>query len=49
MCTGRWEQRPVTEKYVTVVGEVEHPVTVRVPVGISIGEVDGHGRPGYGG
>lgn len=34
-----WEQRPVTEKYVTVVGEVEHPVTVRVPVGISIGEV----------
>ncbi len=29
---------PVTEKYVTVVGEVESPVTVRVPVGTSISE-----------
>ncbi len=34
-----WEHHPVDEKYVTVVGEVEHPVTVRVPVGISVGEV----------
>lgn len=33
-----WENQPVNEKYVSVVGEVEHPVTVRVPVGISVGE-----------
>ncbi len=33
------EQQPVTDKCVTVVGEVEHPVTVRVPVGTSIKEV----------
>ncbi len=29
---------PVTEKLVTVVGEVENPVTVRVPIGTSISE-----------
>lgn len=34
-----WEQQPVTDKYVTVVGEVEHPVTVRVPIGMPIKEV----------
>ena len=34
-----WEDHPVTDKYVTVVGEVEHPVTVRVPVGMRLGEV----------
>ncbi len=34
-----WDHHPVTEKYVTVVGEVEHPVTVHVPIGISVGEV----------
>ncbi len=34
-----WERRPVTDKCVTVVGEVEHPVTVRVPVGMSVREV----------
>lgn len=34
-----FEGHPVTEKYVTVVGEVEHPVTVRVPVGMRIGDV----------
>lgn len=40
MCTGRCGNSGRSpEKYVTVVGEVEHPVTVRVPVGISIGEV----------
>lgn len=31
-----FEETPVCEKYVSVVGEVEHPVTVRVPVGTSI-------------
>lgn len=34
-----WEQHPVTDKYVTVVGEVEHPITVRVPIGIQIRDV----------
>ena len=34
-----WEQHPVTDKCVTVVGEVEHPVTVRVPIGTRIGDV----------
>lgn len=33
-----FEKTPVCEKYVSVVGEVEHPVTVHVPVGISIEE-----------
>jgi Na+-translocating ferredoxin:NAD+ oxidoreductase RnfC subunit len=31
--------RPVTHKYLTVAGAVETPVTLRVPIGISIGEV----------
>ena len=31
--------RPVTHKYLTVAGAVETPVTLRVPVGITIGEV----------
>ncbi len=31
--------RPVTHKYLTVAGAVAHPVTLRVPVGITIGEV----------
>ena len=30
---------PVTQKYVTVQGEVPHPLTVRVPVGITMREV----------
>ncbi len=34
-----WEHRPVIDKYVSVVGEVEHPVTVRVPIGMQIREV----------
>ena len=34
-----WEKHPVTDKCVTVVGEVEHPVTVRVPIGTSIRDV----------
>ena len=34
-----WEKQPVTAKYVTVVGEVEHPVTVRVPIGSRIRDV----------
>ncbi len=32
------DQRPVTEKYVTVTGAVAHPVTVRVPLGITVCE-----------
>ena len=31
--------RPVTHKYLTVAGAVREPVTLRVPVGVSIGEV----------
>jgi Na+-translocating ferredoxin:NAD+ oxidoreductase RnfC subunit len=31
--------QPVTHKYLTVAGAVENPVTLRVPVGITIGEV----------
>jgi Na+-translocating ferredoxin:NAD+ oxidoreductase RnfC subunit len=31
--------RPVTHKYLTVAGAVQSPVTLRVPVGITIGEV----------
>lgn len=34
-----WENHPVTDKCVTVVGEVEHPMTVRVPVGTKIADV----------
>lgn len=34
-----WENHPVTEKYVSVVGEVEHPITVRVPIGTRIKDV----------
>lgn len=30
---------PVTEKYITVTGEVKNPVTVKVPIGISVSEV----------
>ncbi len=32
------KQIPVQSKYVTVIGEVEHPVTVRMPLGSSIKE-----------
>ncbi len=31
--------RPVTRKYVTIAGEVSNPVTVRVPIGITVGEI----------
>ena len=34
-----WEKHPVTEKYVSVVGEVEHPITVKVPIGSRIKDV----------
>lgn len=33
------QDRPVTHKYLTVAGAVATPVTLRVPVGITIGEV----------
>ncbi len=34
-----WEEHPVTDKCVTVVGEVEQPITVRVPIGTRIRDV----------
>jgi Na+-translocating ferredoxin:NAD+ oxidoreductase RnfC subunit len=33
------KQKPVTDKYVSVVAEVEHPVTVRVPIGCTLDDV----------
>ena len=33
------QKKPVTDKYVSVVAEVEHPVTVRVPLGCTLDEV----------
>lgn len=35
-------QTPVIDKLVSVVGEVEHPLTVRVPIGASIRDVVAH-------
>ena len=35
---GAAEGRPVTDKYLTVAGEVRTPATLRVPVGVSFGE-----------
>lgn len=34
-----WEEQPVTDKCVTVVGEVKSPITVRVPTGTLISEL----------
>ena len=34
-----WENQPVTDKCVSVVGEVENPITVRVPIGTRIRDV----------
>ena len=34
-----WEKHPVTDKFVTVVGEVQSPMTVRVPIGMAIRDV----------
>ncbi len=34
-----WEGKPVADKYVSVLGEVENPVTVRVPIGMRISDV----------
>lgn len=31
--------RPVTRKYVTIAGAVEKPVTVRVPIGVTVGDI----------
>ena len=40
------EDRPVIEKYLTVAGEVKNPATLKVPVGVSFGEViDACGGP----
>lgn len=36
------KETPVTDKLVSVVGEVEHPVTVRVPLGASIRDTVAH-------
>lgn len=32
------KQQPVTTKYLTIAGEVEHPVTVKLPIGMTIKE-----------
>ena len=46
-------QTPVIDKLVSVVGEVEHPITLRVPIGASIGDVAAYAggikvkEPGY--
>ena len=46
-------QNPVIDKLVSVVGEVEHPITLRVPIGASIGDVAAYAggikvkEPGY--
>ncbi len=34
-----WNKQPVTDKCVTVAGEVENPITVRVPIGTPIRDV----------
>ena len=34
-----WGKQPVIDKYVTIVGEVENPITVRVPIGTRIKDV----------
>ena len=31
--------RPVTHKFLTIAGAIHHPVTIKAPIGISIGEV----------
>lgn len=31
--------KPVTHKFVTIAGEVENPVTVYVPIGVTVGEI----------
>jgi Na+-translocating ferredoxin:NAD+ oxidoreductase RnfC subunit len=36
---GIYSNKPVVEKYVTVGGEVRNPVTVKVPIGISVNEL----------
>jgi Na+-translocating ferredoxin:NAD+ oxidoreductase RnfC subunit len=36
---GVFENKPVTEKYITVTGHVRNPLTVKVPIGITIDEV----------
>lgn len=33
------QQKPVVDKLVSVVGEVNHPITVRVPIGCTVNEV----------
>jgi len=33
------QDKPVTDKYITVTGAVERPITVRVPIGISLRQV----------
>lgn len=40
-----WEKHPVTDKFVTVVGEVQNPMTVRVPIGMAIRDVVSYADP----
>lgn len=42
VCRALEKQIPVADKLVSVVGEVSHPVTVRVPIGASIRDVVAH-------
>ena len=42
VCRTLEKQIPVADKLVSIVGEVSHPVTVRVPIGASIRDVAAH-------
>ncbi len=39
ICMAATKSVPVTDKYLTIAGEVEHPVTLKVPVGTRISEI----------
>ena len=41
---GRLGQQPVTEKFLTIAGAVAEPVTLRVPIGVTLAAVRGRGR-----
>ncbi len=42
VCRALEKQIPVADKLVSIVGEISHPVTVRVPIGASIRDVVAH-------
>ena len=37
-------EQPVTEKYLSIAGAVAEPVTLRVPLGVTLAAVRGRGR-----